>query len=392
MDSQTKMGRRDFLSTTAALVGGVTAMGSTGSPTDVAPLPEGIHSEDPLAQYWDKSVSHLIDVKLPPEISLDGVKERHRIFSLLLMALIVRFWNGNNNGPLGIYPQREGQKAPGQNPNADSLRYRGDLNESDDPQRISWDRYLGHNIACLAVDGKGEVIDFDFNHNNIFRSSAEHAESRIVRRLFSLADLTDNWKLGQPIPGKSRAFALKDVTVYTSLESCAQCSGVMSLGRVKQVLYLQNDPGAYRVGNIMYNLAGREDTKQGDGSALAALPIPASEIGLSCLTDLNNKYETFRLEMADAEKHQDATRAYFLARRNSTPLFTTSITSFLCTDVAFDVFRKGADQFCTITLSYGNESFPAQSDVWSNQKCLQEAHRFFNYADVEGFRGSPHKL
>jgi len=74
MDSQTKMGRRDFLSTTAALVGGVTTLGSTVSATDSEPLPEGIHPEDPLAQYWDKSVSHLVDVKLPQEMSLDGVK------------------------------------------------------------------------------------------------------------------------------------------------------------------------------------------------------------------------------------------------------------------------------------------------------------------------------
>ena len=45
--------------------------------------------------------------------------------------------------------------------------------------RVNWDRYLGHNIACIAVDGNGEIIDFDFNHNDFFRSSAEHAESRI---------------------------------------------------------------------------------------------------------------------------------------------------------------------------------------------------------------------
>jgi tRNA(Arg) A34 adenosine deaminase TadA len=389
MDSQTKIGRRDFLSTTAALVGGVTTLGSRASTTDTEPLPVGIHPEDPLAQYWDKTVSHLVDLKLPPELSIDGIKERHRIFSLLLMALIMRFWNGNNNGPLGIYPQRETQKAPGQDPNAELFRYRGDLNDSDDPQRISWDRYLGHNIACLAVDGKGEVIDFDFNHNNIFRSSAEHAESRIVRRLFSLGNLIDNWKIGQPIPGKSRAFALKDVTIYTSLESCAQCSGVMSLGRVKQVVYLQNDPGAYRVGNIMYNLAGREEP--GDGSALAALPIPASEIGLSCLTDLNGRYQTFRKEMADAEKAKDASRAYFLLRRSSQPVFTQSITSFLCTDIALDVFRKQADQFHNMRLNHASDRFPAETDTWSNQQCLEEARKFFTYADVEGFRGSPHK-
>jgi tRNA(Arg) A34 adenosine deaminase TadA len=332
-------------------------------------------------------------VNLVPELGIDAVKERHRIYSLLLMALIVRFWNGNNNGPLGIYPQRENQKSPDQDLNATYYRYKGDLNESDDPQRVSWDRYLGHNIACLAVDGKGEVIDFDFNHNNFFRSSAEHAESRIVRRLFSLTDLIDNWKTGHPIPGKSRAFALKDVTIYTSLESCAQCSGVMSLGRVKQVVYLQNDPGAYRIGNIMYNLGGRESAPPiGDGSALAALPIPASEIGLPYLDELNGKYEHFRENMTRAEQENDATLAYFRRPGDLKPTFTQSITSFLCTDIALDVFKNGASEFHAMALKHGGERYPNQDDVWDNRKCLEEAHQFYSYADVEGFRGSPHKL
>jgi tRNA(Arg) A34 adenosine deaminase TadA len=326
-------------------------------------------------------------------LASEAVKERHRIYSLLLMALIVRFWNGNNNGPMGIYPQREGQKMAGQDPNSHHYRYIGDMYKSDDPQRVSWDRYLGHNIACLAVDGKGEVMDFDFNHNNFFRSSAEHAESRMVRRLFSLTDLIDNWKTGQPIPGKSRAFALKDVTIYTSLESCAQCSGVMSLGRVKQVVYLQNDPGAYRVGNIMYNLAGHEDPRpRGDGSALAALPIPASEIGLPYLDELNGKYEQFRENMARAEKACDATLAYFRRPSDLQPTFTQSITSFLCTDSAREIFKEGEIEFHAMALKHADAKYPNQDDVWRNQQCLEEARKFFTYADIEGFRGSPHKL
>jgi tRNA(Arg) A34 adenosine deaminase TadA len=386
--------RRNFLSTAAATIGGVTAFGASATSADGdAALPEGIFPGDPLAQFWPKTVSHLIDVHLPPELALEAVQERHRIFSLLLMALIVRFWNGNNNGPVGIYPQRESQKVPGQDPNLKSFRYKGDLFETNDPQRISWDRYLGHNIACLAVDGKGEVMDFDFNHNNLFRSTTEHAESRLVRRLFSLADLIDDWKTGHRIRGKSQAFALKDVTIYTSLESCAQCSGVMSLGRVKQVVYLQNDPGAYRIGNIMYNLAGQEPPPpKGDNSFLAALPIRASEVGLPYLDTLNRKYEEFRVQMADAEKNSDKTRAYFLPSRNSDAIFTTSITSFLCTDIAFDVFKSGADEFRNMTLKHGDKEVPASNDSWSNRQCLEEAHRFFDYASVEGFRGSPHKL
>ena len=393
MSAYGRINRRDFLSA-AATVGGVTTLNAvTPLSEGDQRLPEGILPGDPLAQFWPKTVSHLVDVQPPPELADQAVQERHRIFSLLLMALIVRFWNGNNNGPMGIYPQREDQKVRGQDPNQESFRYKGDLFEADDGQRIGWDRYLGHNIACLAVDGKGEVMDFDFNHNNFFRSTTEHAESRLVRRLFSLADLMDDWKTGHRIPGKSQAFSLKDVTIYTSLESCAQCSGVMSLGRVKQVVYLQNDPGAYRIGNIMYNLAGQEPPPpKGDSSFLAALPIRASDIGLPYLGIFNRKYDEFRVQMADAEKNGDKTRAYFLPSRDSKAIFTTSITSFLCTDIALDVFQSGADQFQNMTVRDDDKKLPAKADVWSNRQCFDEARKFFEYASVEGFRGSPHKL
>jgi tRNA(Arg) A34 adenosine deaminase TadA len=393
MKSQNIIDRRNFLSATAATIGGVITLRAVAvSPESETPLPEGILPSDPLARYWKKPVSHLIDVDLPSELSQESVRERHRIYALLLMALVVRFWNGNNDGPRGIYPFRGTQKLPDQGSNPSCLRYKGDMNEADDPQRISWDRYLGHNIACLAVDGRGEIMDFDFNHNAIFRSSAEHAESRIVRRLFSLTDLIDDWKTRQPIPGKSRAVALKDITIYTSLESCAQCSGVMSLAGVKQVLYLQNDPGAYRIGNIMYNLAGNEPPRpDGDGSSLAALPIPGSAIGLPYLEDLNRKYEHFRDLQVEARKKSDAGQAYFLScKEKPDPIYTTSITSFLCTDSALEVFRKGADEFRSVELKH--EEFPNQENVWTNRKCYEEACRFFEYADVEGFRGSPHKL
>ncbi len=96
--------------------------------------------------------------------------------------------------------------------------------------------------------------------------------------------------------------------------------------------------------------------------------------------------------MADAEKNNDKTRAYFLPSRNSDAVFTTSITSFLCTDIALDVFRVGANEFGNMALKHALEKLPAKDGVWSNQECLDGAHRFFEYASVEGFRGSPHKL
>jgi hypothetical protein len=96
-----------------------------------------------------------------PDLADAAARERHRIYCHLLMKLIARFWNGNKRGPLGTYPLRAQQKDLTQLPQA-VPRYSGDIADNSDGLRINWDRYLGHNIACLAVDGNGEIIDFDF--------------------------------------------------------------------------------------------------------------------------------------------------------------------------------------------------------------------------------------
>jgi tRNA(Arg) A34 adenosine deaminase TadA len=358
------------------------------------PLPDlpTLYESSDLMKYWDGPVSKLVKVdytiEVPKDLHEDAGQERHRIYCFLLMKLIRRFWNGNKRGPLGEYPRRKKQlQSDG--------RYLGDMFNPPvaDPLRMNWDRYLGHNIACLAVDGDGEIIDFEFNHNDFFRSSAEHAESRMVRRLFGLADIRDSWRTGRKLPEKSRAFALKDVTLYTSLESCAQCSGVMSLGRVKQVVYLQNDPGAYQVGNIMYNLAGRQADDQ---TPLAALPIPASCIGLQQYDDLNRAYAQFMTDITNAKQEGDQKRAFFIPPAfipNPQVDYDPSITSFLCTDTALDIFVAGGNYLDTLVSKSSNSSYRGNSPgALTNEQVLNEAREFFKYASVEGFRASPHKL
>jgi tRNA(Arg) A34 adenosine deaminase TadA len=219
-------------------------------------LEEGFNlSAPPLVNNWRKQLGDVTQInfdKEAGELNHPAVQERHRIYSYLLMKLIHRFWNGNKNGPLGTYPQRTKQLEKGR-----TDRYGGDIHERSDRAHIPWDRYIGHNIACVAVDGLGHIIDFDFNHNPFFRNTVEHAESRLVRRLFSLTDVFDSWRTGRNVNNKPHAALLSEVTLYTSLESCAQCSGMMSLAGVKQVVYMQNDFTTYKIGNIMFNLANR---------------------------------------------------------------------------------------------------------------------------------------
>jgi tRNA(Arg) A34 adenosine deaminase TadA len=391
MSDRDQINRRDFIVTTAGVAGSASALAGatlTSAEAQTTP-PPGFDAQEPFAKNWGKPLREVVQVDpivAAPELANEAVKERHRIYCHLLMKLMVRFWNGNKRGPLGSYPRRVKQMEAVQ-PVQPTQRYRGDMIENPDRLRVNWDRYVGHNIACVAVDGNGEIIDFDFNHNDFFRSSAEHAESRMVRRLFSLTDIFDSWKTGDRIGDRSRAFSLQNVTLYTSLESCAQCSGVMSLGGVKQVVYLQNDFTAYMIGNIMFNLANPVSGLPG-----APKPIPASAVGLQQFQALNDANLAFVKDIQDAKARNDSTRAFFISPDKTFVDFDPSITSFLCTDVARDIFEAGGKQLDAMTLKFPNEKHPDERDVLTNQECLEEARSFFKYADLEGYRGSPHKL
>ncbi len=404
MSDDDKINRRDMIVKTAGVAGALAGASLTPALAQEA-LPPGFDAQDPMKRNWARQLQAIVTVdfsqdapEVDPKTAQEAVKERHRIYCYLLMKLIHRFWNGNKRGPFGTYPLRYEQIESSQQKPA---RYRGDMIENTGGLRVNWDRYLGHNIACIAVDGNGEIIDFDFNHNDFFRSSAEHAESRMVRRLFSLTDIFDNWKTGQPIGDKPRAASLNDVTLYTSLESCAQCSGVMSLAGVKQIVYMQNDFTAYMIGNIMYNLANRIEIKDAQGVVVktlpgAPIPIPGAAIGLDEFKMLNDANLAFAQKIQAAGKANDRTGAFFVSADEKSADFDPSITSFLCTDTALNIFKAAGAKLDTLALQFENSRFPDQGPdkdkVLTNKQCLEKAREFFKYADIEGYRGSPHKL
>ena len=317
--------------------------------------------QEPLAQYWDKPVSQLCalaDNAVTPE-----EKERHRIYCLLLMSLVANFWNGNKRGQEGDYPWRPKQRRP------DGIYGGG--------------QYLGHNIACLGVDGDGHVIDFDFNHNDLFSSSVEHAESRLVRRIFSLTQLYDDRRVRRPNdPPRDTNYlnVLSKVTIYTSLESCAQCSGIMALGKVKSVVYLQPDPGQFCVGNIMYNLT--------TDALRAPLPVSADKVGLEYFQQLKDGYGDFYAKVPKKPFYKNA---------GAKPDKSQSITSFLCTDAALDIYDAGGAEFAALQVAYpGHQPAPADpnntSNALTNEDALYGARVFLDYATTLGKRGTPHKL
>jgi tRNA(Arg) A34 adenosine deaminase TadA len=336
---------------------------------------------DPLARYWNRCVSDLVTINNSPIGDEDA--ERHTIFALLTMALVRDAWNGNKHGPWGTYPWRVSQLIQ--------------------PGLYAGDRYLGHNIGCIAVDGSGAIIDFDFNHNEIFNSSAEHAEARLIRRVFDLNQNYDGWQAIDPseIPPANYANILSGVTLYTSLESCAQCSGIMTLGNVKSVVYLQSDPGQYRIGNILYNLSNpwsvthphSRPEEQTPPATLQKYGAPesigAEMFGFPLKAFLEKAYYDFTCEI----RANPAISYFWKPAQGSDVDARPSITSFLCTDSAKQLFDQAAMALANFELRYPNfpPKKPGQPNVLTNKQALEQAIRFRSYVQASGRRGTPHK-
>lgn len=329
-----------------------------------------METENPnLKFYLNKEVRELIIPE--PYIIDEGSKERHRLYSLLLMSITKFYWNGMKRGRNGEYPL---------NP-----KKHGKYEFSD---------YLGHNITSLAVDGYGDVIDFEFNHNKLFNSSAEHAESRMVKRVYTLTQINDSWKTTiNDLKPKDDYNTFEDVTLYTTLESCSQCAGIMALARVKEIVYLQTDPGMYLIGNILRNLTRKiTSIPDSNGSLTSPMPISGDNIDFPYCIQLNTAYKNFQEDVKSTpffipENSQD--------KKDSSP----SITSFLCTQRAYQVYDEAFKEFEHISeqLLKFPDYKPKDKDgveienARSNKFVLAEVKDFYVYATKSGKRGTPHK-
>jgi hypothetical protein len=155
---------------------------------------------------------------------------------------------------------------------------------------------------------------------------------------------------------------LTRTTLYTSLESCAQCSGLMALGAVPEVVFLQPDPSQNCIGNIMYSLNGKGCAFQ------APRPIPAHACGVREYGRLERKYELY-------------------AKEKGTP---ASITSFLCTDSAGSVFRAGQRTLRGLQLKHPRWKPKAIRDSLTNEEVWRHAIQYAVRAAAVGRRGTPH--
>jgi len=192
------------------------------------------------------------------------------------------------------------------------------------------------------------------------------------------------------------ANVLSAVIIYTTLESCAQCSGIMTLGNVKSVVYLQSDPGQYRIGNIMYNLSNPLDYSkpstyppnpaQPPKKYGAPEPIGAELFGFEEKHKLEAAYQIYQARVNDQ-------KPFFKPAAGKVDK-SKSITSFLCTDMAKTVFEDAAARLASLTLTHSDyaPAMPAGSLLsLSNADVLKQAKLFRVYAAKAARRATPHR-
>lgn len=182
----------------------------------------------------------------------------------------------------------------------------------------------GYNIGAVLVNKENKAVAFDLNAINSTDNSTQHGEVRVITKFLE----------------KEKCFNLDGYTIYTTLEPCIMCAGMITMTDIDRAVFGQKD--------VQYSKAFERlaiDTTPIGGFP----PYPRKVITFSSKLDfskeLNQAFEEF-LEKDDEK---------FLAK-------------FLASDKAKNIFEKASRYF----LKYKVE-FP------ENQSVYDETIQFFNH-------------
>ena len=83
----------------------------------------------------------------------------------------------------------------------------------------------GYNIGSVLVDAQNKPVFHALNCVGVTNNSTQHGEVRLMTQYLDAIE----------------AFDLKEYTIYTTLEPCAMCAGMMTMTLVERTVFGQND-------------------------------------------------------------------------------------------------------------------------------------------------------
>lgn len=103
----------------------------------------------------------------------------------------------------------------------------------------------GHNIGSVLVKNTtGEVVYYARNSNNTLKNASQHGEVRLVTNFLKCYDKT------VASEDQEQAY-LRNYTLYTTLEPCLMCAGMLAITKVSRVVFVQRDPAYGDTQNIL---------------------------------------------------------------------------------------------------------------------------------------------
>ena len=118
---------------------------------------------------------------LPPEVT--AATEIDEIFSLLAYSIVYKYWESND---------RKGR---------------------------------GYNVGSILISPENEILDWGINSVNKTENCTQHGEVRLMTRYLD----------------KKGIYSLQNHTIYSTLEPCAMCAGMMTMASVKRTVNGQRD-------------------------------------------------------------------------------------------------------------------------------------------------------
>ena len=149
----------------------------------------------------------------------------------------------------------------------------------------------GHNIGSVLVNQNNRPVFWARNANAITSNGSQHGEVRLIHNYLDCS--ADKY--------------LKDYTVYTTLEPCAMCTGMMSLTKLTRAVYGQKDP---EFGDALERLALNSKTSHGGYK-----PYPRLFSSIRASTEyterLEKRYKNSGMSNITAFLRQEQTRKIF---------------------------------------------------------------------------------
>ncbi|MFT3932112.1 MAG: nucleoside deaminase [Chitinophagaceae bacterium] len=191
------------------------------------------------------------------------------------------------------------------------------------PASVPREKRRGYNIAALLVNKDNTPVQYGLNAINVTENATQHGEVRAITSYLE----------------KTRAFNLDGFTIYTSLEPCVMCAGMMIMTSVQKCVFGQHD--------IDYSKAFERlsiDTRDIGGFPSYPRKVTAIASSTDFCKQLDEAYQSFL--QTDSEK---------------------ILAKFLTTPAAETIYQKAAAAFLNYHVQYPD-----------NQVIYEKALSFYN--------------